>query len=1607
MPPPSSPAPNRLVTADWSLEFEAAGGSGYLKVQHNLGATLAKLHHVRLVLGPARETFLLGLQSAERRDDALVLSCAPHPDHAIEVHLRLSDAGRIEVEVTDSVGLRSEVCELTLDYVLPDLEDPDETWLPHGHAGPTQVAGDGSFHTPVAFVRRGGLAVALLPDRDSLARHRRVPQAIELDRDAGPQLRHGLISHAPAAKTNGGFERRGPIAVHGETLSFGHTLRVYHEASADTSYELFRDLWRHARAETKKATVSLDRRCREFFHAAAANHWIDLSRGKGESGTFLTGLAHETDGSRGVDAWYSVRQQTLRTAYGMLLFAKRAERPNLEKKAGQALAHVLSAPFRGGLIPSIFLVDREAGRREWLLDSNSAGDSDHYHALDVASTGTWMLRLAEHFSQHRVEVLDLCRRTARFFRKNQLDSGAFPSFYEKENLAPRLDRLHDISAETGSVARFLIEYGLAAGDDESIAAARRALEYIEHLLAVGMWHDIESVAPEGPLVDPRSGVHRQGTLGLIQCALAAANFGELQRAKQQPDARWARLCDGLLGQLSRYQQIWSPPWVPGARIGGFGAGNFDHRWNDSRQGVAALAFFAGYRLTDDPQWLERGIAALDAALAVTLDGRDLDHQPARDGDGPESSLHWGPGTACTSAEIARASLGAAVIDMGRSKGHGIDAVWIEDIETFENELQVRVLTRAPDLTKTWVRFRNVPEGLNPITLTVNRQRVGEFTQTQLRGGIEVRPAFVPSFAYQPPKEVSRHVTWFPHARLDVSSVRSHGARVEIRFGDQRTETVPLIFDSDRGLLIAKEGRDEHRELPIGATLRSRLLFDVAGRTHSEPASGFRTSRVSDYRIVDPGEGAELELVADHRSRIRRFLDGAEFGRHARGDGRFTYRVPVKARTNKLEFLVRAAGRVRVRAGETVLHEDKSTSTPGERRDLALELADHRLWASGEIALTFETVTANDTIDVASIRYRATGRLASVAGLGATTRRRAPDKELRVIVQPLELIDRTLDVDKEALRLTFFGGPDHEITPGPNSQRTVGSVANFVDSLSGGRTTFKGVVLPKRRWEVMARECDGPDAELPGEFVQQMRTTHDNADLVVAILGKSGARDAPLPKPRSIRAGDRRIPVVFLRSRSADGSFLSCGTATSAILGACYGIQPLREPKWGNFGALALTGAGSHVPSGPCGINLARTGWSDHLFLERRDHEKMVISPLASGRVGFVLDCSSLPGRGRLFLECRTIADASPTDSGVLMYWQFVGEKPWLRDLTGRSCTPSILRLSASRHRTATPFVPGDQSDLFRVAVSSLPATTMAGEQLWEIRDSRPLGEGQASFDVRYLAEDLIEASGSKWLAGDSMQGWETLRGWRKDTVRRRDGETWLALPKTSGSRLRLRCDSAEGLFRIFTRIRGIEGHARVVVGAGDETLVATDLRGVTQRRWLQADLPRHKPVWIDIINVGDQEARVGLSEVTRVPRVRPVHRVRPTRIPTTRSTRLMDGVIYGHTFHLVAKGKKLGEAKTPVVLPAGPVALRLRVGLPHGAPSKAEVEFSVTLVNANGKKRVKLLDRQSIRRTGRGQLFLLLAEIESAADDRVEFVKLSWRGETDLYVVDFSIVRLL
>ena len=82
--PPRLPVANRLEEELWSLVFVPDGGdsgeASRLQLEHRDHGVIAQLHHARLILGPNKEETLLPFESAERRGDALLVSCVPHPD---------------------------------------------------------------------------------------------------------------------------------------------------------------------------------------------------------------------------------------------------------------------------------------------------------------------------------------------------------------------------------------------------------------------------------------------------------------------------------------------------------------------------------------------------------------------------------------------------------------------------------------------------------------------------------------------------------------------------------------------------------------------------------------------------------------------------------------------------------------------------------------------------------------------------------------------------------------------------------------------------------------------------------------------------------------------------------------------------------------------------------------------------------------------------------------------------------------------------------------------------------------------------------------------------------------------------------------------------------------------------------------------------------------------------------------------------------------------------------------------------------------------------------------------------------------------------------------
>lgn len=1592
------PDPGHIHSGAWTLRFDTASGALLLGTHSADTSPLLELRGVRLVTGAERTAVFLPLRAANRDGDALQLTCAPHPDHEVRLTLRPEPDGALAVQVEDRVGLRNGLHELSIGYRLTGLGTPDETWLPHCPPNPESVAGDASFGLPFAFVRRGARAVGLVPDVAELLRERRVPQALEFEpapdgRAGAPVLRHGLICHRNAGaegSTGSTFTRTGadPVVVQAETLRFGHRLLAEPRADATTADRMVAGLWSKL-APLRPATPDIagfDRSCGQFFPALVDRGWIDLGSSTRAAGTFRTGRPPKGSASNAQDAWYEARHNSLRTAYGLLLFANRTERPDLADRAEQVLLHALTAPDRGGLLPSVFVADRTSGQNTWSLAAPDAGVPDHYHTLDTAVSCYWMLRIVKLLPKHRERVLTLCRRTARFLMLNQAADGTVPRYFSDRFLAPH-DGGHRASLEIGAVVRFLAEFGEAVHDRAALAAAQKAVGVIERVLQGGVLPDFETELAERS-TDRVGGAPRQGTLGLVHAAL-----GVLRLHEAHADPALDLLADRLLDRLGRFQQTWSPPWIQGACTGGFGLGTFACRWNDARQGLAALAFLEGYRRNGRSAWLERGIAALHAAFRTG--GHEF--QPPLDAPGPAATPHWGTGLACTVSEIARLRVGQGAIDLRQACAGGVDTVWFENLEARSGALNFRLMTHRADTGKVTVRCRGIGDRAT-WRVVANRVDLGELDAATLRRGFALQPVPVPRIEYRPPPEIKQDEPWAVYAQV-AGTAPLPPVRVEIRSADTVLDTIGLRVQPGNAAPGARtlEARDpflQHAGMPLGTVLRSRLLFEVDGKTYTVPEAGFREHRVSAYQAIDPGEGSERELIDAEGSRLRRFVSGREGGRHASGKASFSYRLPVSPEATALELSVRLAGRCRIRCGTTVVHEDAQPA-PGER-NIAIQLADRRLWHDGSLTFRFEPFRPADSIDVALIRYRAEGVAASLRNYGTTQARRQPAPRLHLVVHPVSLLDRPLSIDGEALRLAFFGGDDYRMTPDPEPRRTAGSVATLIGTLSGGRTTVSGSVLPAASWKLTRKELDRRDASLEAAVVptwsaQQRR----EVDLVVVVLGKGS-----LPPPSSLRIAGRLVPVVFLAAQDPRGSFLSCGSATTAVLQACFSSQSLATPEWGNFGELALCSApNGHLPAAPCGLNLARIGWSDPLILQRRDQPGMVISPLLPGRVSYVLDCSTLPGRGSLNLELRATGPAEPglTASGALLYWSFHTERPLIRALEGASCSPRLLRLSSVRGRTQTPFRPGRAEDLFRRAERQLPIATLTGEQLWDVRNFAPLAHGEASLDVRYLGVDLLRTAGARWTTGEPAVLID-----EPDAVQR--SGTRVRLTLRGKQRLRLVAPGAADPSRLFCRLLRVDGRARVRVLTDGMPLVEAEVGTGQHPRWLQADAVRHRALWLEVENATAEPLSLDLGTLLRVPRVAPAHVVRPADADFGSSVRLSDDVTYGRSLRLPSDGARPRSFKTPVVLPKGPVALRVRGGVEHG--SAAEVTLSIELTNRDGSSRHTVLPAHPIRGADPDSgLFLGLLELPAAAAERVAFLTVSWSGKGTLHLVDLVVVR--
>jgi hypothetical protein len=109
----------------------------------------------------------------------------------------------------------------------------------------------------------------------------------------------------------------------------------------------------------------------------------------------------------------------------------------------------------------------------------------------------------------------------------------------------------------------------------------------------------------------RNGVYKQNTLSIAWCAEA---FLHAWRATGTSSfLHVARRC---IDELSLYQAVWDPPFLPAPAQGGFGVMNADSEWNDARQSLFAPLYLDLGREMADRELTERGASALRASFSM-------------------------------------------------------------------------------------------------------------------------------------------------------------------------------------------------------------------------------------------------------------------------------------------------------------------------------------------------------------------------------------------------------------------------------------------------------------------------------------------------------------------------------------------------------------------------------------------------------------------------------------------------------------------------------------------------------------------------------------------------------------------------------------------------------------------------------------------------------------------------------------------------------------------------------------------------------------------------------------------------------------------------------
>jgi hypothetical protein len=607
---------------------------------------------------------------------------------------------------------------------------------------------DAQYKAPLILVQSGRLALGIVPDVTALGRGtlRLCHHALDLDVTASPSLRVGFMPAKQARHSVYSMDAQRAWKLE-RPLDNVYFLLVTATAEAGQAYrQCVRFHWeRFGRpsqveaAEQQKGTgpykdlALFDQWRQRVWSEESRKAWLQIVLPDGSIGGGVSTSRALGPRSIYLSSWFN----SLRTAVGMALYARRTRNDDLLQLASQTMELALQSPGASGAFKCIAALDKD-NQPVWGAGDGSGGSTiQGYLGYDMSWTAYWLLRWREDQLPGHERILPRCQGLARFLIARQQPDGMFPTFFDEAG-SPLKDKAPHTIAETGPVALFLLKLYEADKQPEHLDAAKKGLAFLEkNVIPQRKWYDFEtfwSCSPREISFDTRTGQWPANDLALGQTVAAF-----LHAWRVTGDRAYLEKGESLLDYLLLYQQCWTNPLLEGLTgptmlLGGFTTQNSDAEWSDARQSQFGNILLDYYRATGKAEYLERGVAALRAQFPISP-SENWAHG-GYGGKAGVSSFHWGSGSGMAGIEIDEELLRDAIVDVASGTGVGVNGLNVTRSEVGDGKIAIEINSPFPWQREPVVTFRNVGPSAS-YALIVNGATIGSYQGAQLEKGIAV------------------------------------------------------------------------------------------------------------------------------------------------------------------------------------------------------------------------------------------------------------------------------------------------------------------------------------------------------------------------------------------------------------------------------------------------------------------------------------------------------------------------------------------------------------------------------------------------------------------------------------------------------------------------------------------------------------------------------------------------------------------------------------------------------------------------------------------------------------------------------------------------------